>query len=199
MNIKEFCMKKALAAGLVLILVLLAAGCGSSPAAPQPVSDPSMPPWINEQPPEDMLWGIGVSSASNVQLKMNAADANARADIARQLKTIAETMVTTYQREAGGLNATAALGFEESINRQVAQANLQGVVPELRWTTPDGKTLWVRVKLAKADVSRSLAADLNKAVESEASRYAEFKADEALKLMDAELNKYSSNPEPVIR
>jgi hypothetical protein len=194
-------MKKALVMSFVLILALLAAGCGSAPApaaAPQPASNPNLPPWINDQPPEDVLWGVGVSRASNAGLRMDAATANARADIARQLKTLAETMVTTYQREAGGLNATAALGFEESINRQVAQANLQGASRDQLWDAPDGNT-WARVKMSKADLSKSLAADLNKAVETEASRYAEFKADEALKLMDAELNKYSSKPEPVIK
>jgi ABC-type phosphate/phosphonate transport system substrate-binding protein len=191
-------MKKALTVCFVLIVALLAAGCGSAPAAaPQPVSDPNIPPWINDQPPEDLLWGVGISSASNAQLRMTAADANARADIARQLKTIAETMVTTYQREAGGLNATAALGFEESINRQVAQANLQGASRDQYWVTPDGKTGYARVAMSKADLSKSLAADLNKAVETEASRYAEFKADEALKLMDAELNKYKSDPSSI--
>jgi hypothetical protein len=192
-------MKKALVAGLVLVLAIFAAGCGSTPAVPQAVSDSSMPPWINEQPPEDVLWGIGVSSASNQQLRLNSADSGARADIARQLQTLAQGMVTTYQREAGGLNDTAALGFEESVTRQIAQANLQGASREQAWTTPDGKTLWVRVKMAKADAVKSIAGEVNKVVENEASRYAEFKADEALKILDTEIGKYSSKPEPVIK
>jgi hypothetical protein len=196
-------MKKALTAGLVLLVVLFAAGCGSAPAAPaaapQVVSDSGMPPWINEQAPEDVLWGIGVSSASNQQLRLTSADSGARADIARQLQTLAQGMVTTYQREAGGLNDTAALGFEESVNRQLAQANLQGAARDLAWTTPDGKTLWVRVKMAKADAVKSIAGEVNKVVESESSRYAEFKATEALEILDAEIGKYSSKPEPVIK
>jgi hypothetical protein len=192
-------MKKALVAGLVLVLALFAAGCASAPDASPAVSDSSMPPWINDQVPEDVLWGVGVSSASNQGLRLDSATAGARADIARQLKTLAQSMITTYQREAGNLNATAELGFEESINRQVAQANLQGASRELAWTTPDGKTLWVRVKMSKADVFNSITADVNKAVENEASRYAEFKAKEALDLMNAELDKYNSKPEPVIK
>jgi hypothetical protein len=195
-------MKKAFVAGLVLVLALFAVGCASTPpaqAAPQAVSDSSMPPWINEQPPEDVLWGIGVSSASNQQLRLDSATAGARADIARQLQTLAQGMVTTYQREAGGLNDTAALGFEESINRQVAQANLQGVSREKTWTTPDNKTLWMRVKMSKADAVKSIAGEVNKVVENEASRYAEFKAEEALKILDTQIDKYSSKPEAVIK
>jgi hypothetical protein len=191
-------MKKALAS-LALFLVLLAAGCGSTPAAPQQVSDPNMPSWINEQAPEDMLWGIGVSSNASQSLRLTMADADARADIARQLQTTAQGMVTNYQREAGGINNTAALGFQESISRQLAQATLTGAVPDVRWTTPDNKTLWMRVKMSKAEAARSVAAEVNKLVESEASRYAEFKAMDALKMMDSELDKYSSKPEPIIK
>ncbi|MDR1863002.1 MAG: LPP20 family lipoprotein [Treponema sp.] len=193
-------MKKALVTGLVLLLTLFAAGCGSAPAAaPQAVSDPNMPPWINEQAPEDMLWGIGVSSNAAMSLRLTMADSDARADIARQLQTLAQGMVTNYQREAGGIDNTAALGFQESISRQLAQATLQGAVRDISWTTPDNKTLWVRVKMTKADASKSVASEVNKVVESEASRYAEFKAMDAQKMMEAGLDKYSSQPEPLIK
>jgi leucyl aminopeptidase (aminopeptidase T) len=191
-------MKKGLVVCFVLVFALLAAGCGSTPAAPM-VGDPNMPPWINEQAPEDVLWGVGVSSNTAMSLRLTMADADARADIARQLQTLAQGMVTNYQREAGGINNTAALGFQESITRQLAQATLTGAVREQSWTTPDNKTLWVRVKMAKADAAKSVAAEVDKLVESEASRYAEFKAMDALKMMDAELDKYSSKPEPVIK
>jgi hypothetical protein len=53
--------------------------------------------------------------------------------------------------------------------------------------------------MSKAEAARSVAAEVNKLVESEASRYAEFKAMDALGMMDAELDKYSSKPEPVIK
>jgi hypothetical protein len=191
-------MKKALAS-LALFLVLLVVGCSSTPTAPQQVSDPNMPPWINEQAPEDILWGIGVSSNASQSLRLTMADADARADIARQLQTSVQGMVTNYQREAGGINNTAALGFQESISRQLAQATLQGAVRDVNWTTSDNKTLWVRVKMSKADAARSVAGEVDKLVESEASRYAEFKAMDALKMMDTELGRYSSKPEPIIK
>jgi hypothetical protein len=191
-------MKKILASILALFFVLLAAGCNSSPAVAA-VSDPNMPPWINEQAPEDMLWGIGVSSNASPSLRLTMADADARADIARQLQTMAQGMVTNYQREAGGINNTAALSFQESITRQLAQATLTGAVRDVNWTTSDNKTLWMRLKMSKADAARSVSSEVDKLVESEASRYAEFKAMDALKMMDAELDNYTSKPEPVIK
>ena len=189
-------MKKVSSSFLILVLALFAFGCKSS--APT-VSDPTMPPWINEQPPEGTLWGIGVSSNVQQQMRMTMSDSGARQDLARQLQVLAQGMVTDYSREAGGINNTAALQFQESVSRQIAQANLQGAIPDLRWTTPDGKTLWTRVKMSKADAAKTAAEQAQKAIESEAARYAEFKAMDALKMMEMQLEKNSTSPQPVIR
>ena len=72
-------MKKSIISILVIVLAVFAFGCKSSPK----VSDPSMPPWINEKPPEGMLWGIGVSSNVQQQMRMTMADSGARQDLAR--------------------------------------------------------------------------------------------------------------------
>ena len=190
-------MKKGLVSILILIFAFFVFSCGSSPAPG--VSDPTMPPWVNEQPPEDMLWGIGVSSNAQPQMRLTMADSGGRADLARQLQTLAQGMVTDYSREAGGLSNAAVMQFQESVSRQIAQATLQGAVRDVMWTTPDNKTLWVRLKMSKADAARSAANETQKAVDSEAARYAEFKAMDALKMMEMQLNRNSTSPQPVIR
>jgi hypothetical protein len=157
-----------------------------------------MPPWINEQPPEDMLWGIGVGSEAQMQMRMTMADTRARADIARQLQTLVQNMVVDYAREAGGIDNTAALQFAETVTRNVSQATLTGAVPDVRWNTPDNKNLWVRIKMSKADAAAAAAAQAQKAIENEASRYAEFKAMDALKMMESQLDKNSTSPQPVL-
>lgn len=187
-------MKKAFALYLVAGLVLLFAACKSTGG----ITDPSMPPWINEQPPEDMLWGIGVASETQMTMRMTLADTRARADIARQMQTLVNNMVVDYSREAGGIDNTAALQFAETVTRNVSQANLSGAVRDVAWNTPDNKTLWVRIKLSKADAAAAAAAQVQKAIENEASRYAEFKAMDALKMMEGELQKYSSSPQPLL-
>jgi hypothetical protein len=192
-------MKKSIISILSIILAVFVVSCGSAPAAPAAVSDPTMPPWINEQPPEDMLWGIGVSSNAQQNMRLTMADSAARQDLARQLQTMAQGMVTDYAREAGGINNTAAMQFQETVSRQLAQATLQGAVRDVVWTTSDGKTLWMRLKMSKADASRTTANEAQKAIESEAARYAEFKAMDALKMMDMQLEKNSTSPQPVIK
>jgi hypothetical protein len=181
--------------GIMLMAALVFMGCASKPAT---VSDPDMPPWINEQPPEGILWGIGVSSNTQQNMRLTMADSAARQDLARQLQVLAQGMVTDYAREAGGIDNTAAMQFQESVSRQIAQANLQGAVRDLVWTTSDKKTLWMRLKLSKEDAARTAAEQTQKAIESEAARYAEFKAMDALKMMDQQIEKNSTSPQPVI-
>ena len=185
-------MKKGFVSILILVLAFLVFGCGSSP---QKVSDPSMPPWINERPPEDMLWGIGVADNAQVQMRMTMADSRARQDLSRQLQVLTQGMVTDYAREAGGINNTAALQFSETITRQLSQATLSGAVREQVWTAPDNKTLWTRLQMSKADAAR----EIQKAVDSEAARYAEFKAMDALKEMDFQMQKNNLSPQPVMQ
>ncbi|MDR0404014.1 MAG: hypothetical protein LBH35_10565 [Treponema sp.] len=186
-------MKKTI--GIVLIAAAVFMACASKPPT---VSDSDMPPWINEQPPEGMLWGIGVSSNAQQNMRLTMADSAARQDLARQLQVLAQGMVTDYAREAGGIDNTAAMQFQESVSRQIAQANIQGAVRDLVWTSPDKKTLWMRLRLSKEDAAKTAADQAQKAIESEAARYAEFKAMDALRMMDQQIDKNSTSPQPVI-
>jgi len=186
-------MKKIAGMILVMCLLLVFGGCKSTPKE----ADNSLPPWINEKPPKDMIWGIGVSDNTQVQMRMTMSDSRARQDIARQLQVLSQGMVIDYAREAGGIDNTAALQFSESISRQLASVNLQGAVRDVVWTPRDGKTLWVRLKVDKDAAAKAIADGAQKAYESEAARYAEFKAMDALKFMDMQLEKNLTSPQPV--
>jgi hypothetical protein len=185
-------MKKIFPAIGVLFLALLAFGCKSQPAsASAPVI---LPPWINEAVPEDALWGIGNAKQSSAQMSMTLSEARARADIARQLNTIVEGMITDYTRDANmGTANQASIGLQESINRQLSQAQLTGARRDQLWTAPDG-AIWARVVYSKADAAKFAADSVKNVIDNEAARYAEFKAMEAAKMMDEQLSKYKSDP-----
>jgi hypothetical protein len=202
-------MKKNLFVFAILLAGLSAAalvcGCKStssqkeSSSAPAGVTDPSMPPWINDHPPSDTLWGIGVANNALQNMRMDMADARARQDLGRQLSTLVQGMVIDYAKEAGGIDETAVSQFQETVSRQVVDAKLTGAERDVMWNTPDNKTLWIRLKMSKADAAQTLANGLQKAIDSEAARYAEFKAMEALKMLDKELDKNYPVPQPVTR
>jgi len=186
-------MKKCLAvvAAAVAALVL---GCASGQKSVV-LTESSMPDWINEVPPEDMVYGIGFADNAQVSLRMTMAEQRARVNIAQQLSSRVQSMVSDYSREAGGIDNTAALQFQEAVSRQLAQADLSGAVLDKRETTRDGKGIWVRVKMSR----NQAAEEAKKAYNSEAARYAEFKNDEAQALMSTELDKAFGAPTPTVR
>jgi hypothetical protein len=190
-------MKKIFPLIAVLFLAFSAFGCKSQPASGEP-AQVVLPPWINETPPEDALWGIGNAKQSSAQMSMTMAETRARADISRQLNTIVEGMITDYTRDANmGTSNQASLGLQESINRQLSQAQLAGSRRDQLWTAPDG-TFWARVVYSKADAAKFASDSVKNVVDNEAARYAEFKAMEAAKMMDEQLSKYKSDPSKTV-
>jgi hypothetical protein len=181
----------------VLFLALLAFGCASGPKSAGSAAA-SLPPWINDAVPEDTLWGIGSAKQSSTQMSMTIAETRARADISRQLNTIVEGMITDYTRDANmGTDNQATIGLQESVNRQLSQAQLIGARRDQLWTAPDG-TYWTRVVYNKADAAKFAADSVKNVVDNEAARYAEFKAMEAARMMDEQLSKYKSDPNRTI-
>jgi hypothetical protein len=182
-------MKKGLSICLlVFAVVLLVVSCGGSPAAQQ---DPNTPPWLNDFPPEDALWGIGSARQSSAQLSMNTAEARARTSVARQLNTKVDAMFTDYMRDAGTVGSQTALSLQEDVSRQITSMQLNGARPIQRWQASDG-TWWYLVEYKISDAK----AALNDVFNSEAAQFAEFKADEALRMLDAQLAK-RDKPVPV--
>jgi hypothetical protein len=172
-------------AAMVSSLVL---GCGSSPA-----SAPRMdaPKWVDELPPEDAFWGIGIAKLQNESLAQQTATSRARRDAAGQLSVLVQGMLTDSAREAGTLNDSTSIQFIENVGRDLINANLSGAVPNARERMSDG-TWWVRVALNKADAQKAV----NDIVDNEAARFADFKAQEALRMLDQKLAEAVIRPTP---
>jgi hypothetical protein len=149
------------------------------------------PEWVDELPPEDALWGIGIARLQNESLAQQTAVSRARRDVAGQLSILVQGMLIDYAREAGTLNDSTSIQFIESVSRDLIDANLSGSVPNARNRMSDG-TWWVRVALNKADARKAV----NDIVDNEAARFADFKAQEALKMLDQKLSEAEINPTP---
>jgi type IV pilus biogenesis protein CpaD/CtpE len=178
-------MKKGLSIALMVIaVVLLAASCASTPAN-------QTPPWLNDFPPEDALWGIGAAKQSSLQMSRTTAEARARTSVARQLNTKVDAMFTDYMRDAGTVDNQTALSLQEDVSRQITSMQLNGARPTQQWQAPDG-TFWIRVEYKISDAKTALTSVFT----SEEASYAEFKTEEALRLLDAQLAK-QEKPVPV--
>jgi len=174
-------MKKACLILMLLSLVFVF-GCGSS-AKTQP-AQANTPPWLNDFPPEDVIWGIGTAKQSSEAMSMSAAEVRARTSIARQLDTRVQAMFTDYNLDAGSVGNQASTSLQEDVSRQITNMNVSGARPIERWKAPDG-TWWYLVEFKKSDALAAVASIIN----NQEALYAEFKAQQALAYLDAQLAK----------
>jgi len=186
-------MKKACLVLLVLS-VIFAVGCASAPASGGGSSGPAnMPPWLNDIAPSDVIWGVGAAKQSSLQMSMETAENNARVSIARQLDAQVKSMFTNYNLDAGPAGNQASTSLQESVSRTLTNAKLSGATPNQRWTAPDG-TFWVRVEFKKADAKNTMASIIG----NEQAAFAQFKAGQAIEMMNAEIERSSSKPSEFI-
>ncbi|MCL2237063.1 MAG: hypothetical protein FWC05_02270 [Treponema sp.] len=172
------------AAIAVMALVL---GCGSGPSATRQ----NAPEWLNELPPQDVFWGIGFAKLQNENLARETAMSRARRDVAAQLSSLVQSMLTDYAKESGTLGNTASIQSIERVSQELINVNLAGASPNAQVRMDDG-TWWVRVSFAKPDAQRVI----NDVFATEASRYADFKANEASRMMHDRINQTQSRPTP---
>jgi len=165
------------------IVLMLVSGCASKSEL---TGDPNIPDFVTVPPISDeYIFGVGSAKFSNnTSQSMQAADARARADLATKINTEVQSMIIDYSRIAGLEGSqTANLTFYENVSRQISNATLRGVEIVKRVRTKDG-TYWTLIQISKKNVAE----DTAQIIENEASRYAEFKAMEALKMMEQQLN-----------
>ncbi|MDR3341833.1 MAG: LPP20 family lipoprotein [Treponema sp.] len=185
-------MKKSCFLFLVPVLAGLVMGCASDP---KPATDTpaGVPDWFFNPPiQEDAIFGSGSAKMSDLNMSMTMAEARARTSISFTLNANVQAMITDYTKNAGNTNTQSNLSFAETVGRQLTTAKLNGATVFKRGQGADG-TVYVLVSLKKADAAKA-ATDV---IDSEVSRYAEFKAMDALKMMDAQLSKNDIKPVPV--
>ena len=177
-------MKKACTILSVLVLVFIVVSCGSAPAATSSAGPAHTPEWLNDFPPEDVLWGIGVAKQTNQNMSMTTAEARARTAIARQLDTKVQAMFTDYNLDAGNAGAQVSTSLQEDVSRQITNINVSGARPIQRWAAPDG-TWWYLVEFNKSDARSAVASIIG----NQEAAFAQFKTQQALDMMDAQLAK----------
>jgi len=181
-------MKKISLVLLVLALCFAFVACASKPAAAA-AAPANTPPWLNDFPPEDAIWGIGIAKQSSENQSMTFAEARARTSIARQLNTKVQAMLTDYNLDAGNAKNQASTSLQEDVSRQITDMDVSGATPKQKWKAPDG-TWWYLVEMKKSDAKNKVASILK----NEEASYAQFKANQALQMLDAQLAK---NDKPV--
>jgi len=165
-----------------LIFGFVLTACGSKPPAAGAASD--IPPWLNDLPGDDVIWGIGSAKQSSVSMSMTTAEARARTSVARQLNVKVQNMFTDYNLDAGNVKNQANSSLQEDVTRQITNMDVSGAKPIQKWQGKDG-TWWFLVEMKKSDAKKQVASILG----NEEAAFAQFKAQQALQMLDAQLAK----------
>jgi hypothetical protein len=178
-------MKKLIQIILSLILVFIAAACATpAPVTSTTTGPTTTPEWLNDFPPEDVIWGIGTAKQSSASMSMTTAEVRARVAIARQLNTKVQAMFTDYNLDSGNVNNQANSSMQEDVSRQITNVDVSGARPIKRWQAPDG-TWWYLVEMKKSDARNQVAGILG----NQEAAFAQFKAQQALQMLDVQLAK----------
>ena len=177
-------MKRVSVLLIALATLALLASCSSSPEAVAPPSD-DLPDWVLAPPvADDAFYGVGSYKSANLSTARTAATANARAEIAAQVEVQVDSAVKQYAQEAGVDGNKQVIEFLETVTKQVASATLSGSKVIDTYREKDG-TVYVMVMYEKSELKA--AAEKELFARNEDAAFAEFKADEAMRWLDKEL------------
>ncbi|OQX30001.1 MAG: hypothetical protein B0D92_00775 [Spirochaeta sp. LUC14_002_19_P3] len=139
--------------------------------------------FLSPPAPEDQYVGLGMARLKDDNLSRTAALARARADIATQVSVVVESMLTDYAQESGADNDTQTLVFVERVSKEVANIELNGAITKEQYPANDG-TWYTMVYFPKAAMLDEVQTVFNR---NEDAAFAEFKAQQALDRLNAEL------------
>lgn len=182
-------MKKSGIVFSILLAAIILASCASAPAPAPMVEQPperrDLPQFFLNPPVyEDQIVGLGMAKMSSDSISRQTAVARARTDIAFQMDTRVESMLTDYFQEAGSGDDTQSITFVESISKQITNIDLRNAKTVEVYPAVDGNwyamvTYPIRELVTEVD---------NLFARNETAAFAEFKADEALRRLDASLD-----------
>jgi len=169
---------------IAILVMALVVSCGSAPVNQQPAANMQvLPSWYNQMPPPGEIWGRGGEKMQNPNLARQAATANAQRNAAEQFGVEVKGMLDLYSAESGLHDNPRSISATENVQRTIVNMNLTGATVNASEQTSDG-TWWVRVSVNKADALRQIVPIIN----NEMADFAEFKADQALRRLEASLN-----------
>ena len=172
-------MKKLILSLLVVIVVFSLTGCLVTTRFQWASSTPG---WINDMPPENVIWGIGSARQSSSSMAMITAEARARTAITRQLDSLVQAMFTDYNLDAGNVNYTLNVSFQQDVSNQISNLRLSGARPIKRWQADNG-TWWFLVEYNK-DNARS---DIESILNNESAVFSQLRIQQAMQIFNTHL------------
>lgn len=168
--------------------LLFAAGCASSNAL-QKASASDVPDWYTNIPQDpNYLFAVASATSQDMQLAIDKAVVNARTEIARQTEVKVSGIQKRFDEEVGmGENSQLMQQFTQA-SKTVVSTSLTGSRVRSQKTSKDG-TIWRGYVLMEYPIGAASQALLNQ-LSGNNLMYTQFKATQAYKELDEEVQKY---------
>jgi hypothetical protein len=170
-----------------------ASNAPAQPAAPRPIIGAEgvpQPDWVRNvgaMETADMMYFVGEGrDGKTPTARKNTALADAGRQVGDWKESKIASAIKDYVQEAGETGNTQSLELLEVSSIQRARANTSGIHQGKSWIAPDN-TYVLLVSYPKGDLKKDFQASLNAFVRNEGAKYAEFKANEAFKFLEQEL------------
>lgn len=146
------------------------------------------PDWVNTVPKAtDVHYENGFAKLSNKANSIQRANAAAKEKISQWISTTVQSVVVNYTSDFGSGDDRQSIEAFESISRQIADNALVGVSQEALWVDQDNG-VWVLVSIPLENTLKAFEAAESSFTANDAAAFAEFKMEEALKMLEHSLS-----------
>ena len=183
--------------GLLLVVAFVFTGCKTKP--PTYADDPrskvigaegiARPEWMNKTPASaDLYYVVGDGrDAQTDTVKRNLARSDAMAKLAQWKDAVVADTMKNYIEEGGTIGNTQTLMRFEQATVTRSKANIAGFDQVEYWVDQHG-VYHILYSYPKSGLRNDFAATVSEFQRNEAAAFADFKAQEAFKLLDARLD-----------
>ncbi len=182
-------MRLLLATGVMFVTLLLLAGCGGGPQTMQATSTGDIPDWYPNAP-QEALYARSANTAvsQDLQVAVDKATTGARAELGRVLETKVNSLQKRFEEETGtGEDAQLLQQFTQA-SKLVVSTTMNGSRMKDQRTVRDGQ-MWRAYVLMELPLGAANASLLEE-IKKNKDLYTRFRASEAYKDLDSEVQKY---------
>lgn len=180
---------------LVVVAALVMIGCSSAPPvndmpdrkdATNPQTPMDLPDWyINNTAEDDVYYySVGTAESQTMARAIDKAKEAAKVELSERVEANVQSMVKNFVQEAGMSEDTQIMEFYQSTSKTVTNNTFSGITVLKRYPYQKSNDRWiayVQMALKKDAVSKTVV----NLIQNEEAMYAEFKASQAFKDLEA--------------
>lgn len=182
-------MKKLFVLSLMVLMAVYLASCGGSKPATENKTNVDVPSWFLS-PPQDpnFIYAAATAESRSMQIGINKAKQEARADIAQQLKVRMQGLVKKFDEEVGTGEETTLLSQFTQATKAVINTELIGTKVNEQEIRKEGGLyrIYILMEMPIGAASEALMDKLKKQEEM----YTRFRSTQTFNDLDKEIEKY---------